>query len=168
MSAGNRPEMFHEMGLSLTLSFPSCGNPSQNTAKIIPPCAKGQFPGITVPSGRITAVAAAGKAKEEPGNTGTLNLVQQWNIKVPTLKENSAGHGMKLISKGMHGSAEYREQVLDAERIIPGCQFFVVTHYSTPFLFIFRPILSKKGVKGNYFSYFVSGVYFISAKSPRL
>jgi hypothetical protein len=77
---------------------------------------------------------------------------------VPTLKENSAGHGIKLISKGMHGSAEYRKQVLDAERIIPGCQFFVVTHYSTPFLFIFRPILSKKGVKGNYFSYFVSGV----------
>lgn len=40
-------------------------------AKIIPPCAKGTFPGITVPSGRITAVAAARKAKEEPGNTGT-------------------------------------------------------------------------------------------------
>jgi len=40
-------------------------------AKIIPPCTKGTFPGITVPSGRITAVAAARKAKEEPGNTGT-------------------------------------------------------------------------------------------------
>jgi len=59
-------------------------------AKIIPPCAKGTFPGITVPSGRITAVAAARKAKEEPGNTGTLNLVQQWNIKLPSLAENNA------------------------------------------------------------------------------
>lgn len=71
MSAGNRPEMFHEMGLSLTLSSPSCGNPSQNTAKIIPPCAKGRFPGITVPSGRITAVAAA---KSEGGTREYRNL----------------------------------------------------------------------------------------------
>lgn len=59
-------------------------------AKIIPPCTKGTFPGITVPSGRITAVAAARKVKKEPKNTGTLNLVQQWNIKLPSLAENNA------------------------------------------------------------------------------
>ncbi|WP_186802546.1 hypothetical protein [Lacrimispora celerecrescens] len=33
-------------------------------AKIIPPCAKGTFPGIAVSSGRITAVAAARKVKD--------------------------------------------------------------------------------------------------------
>ncbi len=58
--------------------------------------------------------------------------------------------------------------MLITEQIIPGCLFYVVTHFSTPIPFIFRPILTENEVKGNYFSYFVSGVYFISAKSPRL
>lgn len=68
----------------------------------------------------------------------------------------------------MHGCTEGGEQMLDTEQIILGCQFYVVTHFSTPIPFIFRPILTENEVKGNYFSYFVSGVYFISAKSPRL
>ncbi|WP_330372953.1 MULTISPECIES: hypothetical protein [Lacrimispora] len=77
--------------------FPCNSTVSRNVpprAKIIPPCAKGTFPGITVPSGRITAVAAARKAKEEPGNTGTLNLVQQWNIKLPAPVESNASDGL--------------------------------------------------------------------------
>ncbi len=69
-------------------------------AKIIPPCTKGTFSGITVPSGRIIAVTAARKAKDEPRNTGTLNLVQQWNIKVPTPAENNASDGLRPVSKG--------------------------------------------------------------------
>ncbi len=63
-------------------------------AKIIPPCAKGTFSGITVPSGRIIAVTAARKAKDEPRNTGTLNLVQQWNIKLPAPVERNASDGL--------------------------------------------------------------------------
>jgi hypothetical protein len=68
----------------------------------------------------------------------------------------------------VHGCTRGGEQMLDTEQIISGRLFFVVTHFSTPIPFIFRPILTENEIKGNYFSYFVSGVYFISAKSPRL
>ncbi len=103
MTARNRPKLFLVIEPAITISSPSCANPGSNIgsegvlalrAKIIPPCAKGTFPGITVPSGRITAVAAARKVKEEPKNTGTLNLVQQWNIKLPALAENNANDGL--------------------------------------------------------------------------
>lgn len=50
--------------------------------------------GITVPSGRMIAVTGARKSKEEPGNTGTLNLVQQWNIKMPMPAKDNAGDGL--------------------------------------------------------------------------
>lgn len=107
MTARNRPKLFLVIEPAITLSSPSCANPDSNIrisptmvnrsegvlvlrAKIIPPCTKGTFPGITVPSGRIAAVAEARRIMEEPRNTGTLNLVQQWNIKLPSLAENNA------------------------------------------------------------------------------
>ncbi len=87
MTARNRPKLFLVIEPAITLSSPSCASPGSNI-RISP--TKGTFPGITVPTGRITAVAAARKVKEEPRNTGTLNLVQQWNIKLPSLAENNA------------------------------------------------------------------------------
>ena len=48
----------------------------------------------------MMALNAARNAKEEPRKTGTLNLVQQWNIKVPTPAENSASDGLRPVSKG--------------------------------------------------------------------
>jgi len=49
----------------------------------------------------------------------------------------------------MHGCNEDDKQMFDTEQMISGCQFCVVTHFSTPFLFIFRTILTEKEVKGN-------------------
>ena len=65
----------------------------------------------------------------------------------------------------VHGYTKGGEQMLDTEQIISGGQFFVVTHFSTPIPFIFRPILTENEVKGNYFSYFVSGVYFMGYRN---